>query len=314
MTDTTPTFDADKARLNIAALLESTGRSSFYISEEIGRNRTYIDDFLRGKKKSIPYKEIVAIATKLGVSPNFIAGMQLLPANNDTDLFLPSWGGEDEQTADNWLKSSPVKWNGSRIVATTEDDPYHFKLTVETGERSFAFAEKNYNIPSWAKIDAMSKVNVNTDGIPELDTSIPEIGYPQPVKTHPKGRIYQPGVVIDIWDIPWKYLSDELRLDPKNLDIIAITDSAMTDQSGSGYLDGDRVFIDRSDCNIRRGGVFCITDQDITLVRQIEIVRNSQIDKIKCISYNPRFDNFEAELGEDVKIIGRVVLRIGKPR
>ncbi len=77
-------------------------------------------------------------------------------------------------------------------------------------------------------------------------------------------------------------------------------------------LDGDLAVIDADDTDLSEAGIFASTDGSVITIYKTERVHNSCPLSIKCTPINPDYDAFEARLGIDIKIIGRVRRKITK--
>lgn len=119
---------------------------------------------------------------------------------------------------------------------------------------------------------------------------------------------YSADVVRAEWILPAAFVRDELRLTFGRTEIIAIRGDSMEPD----LRDGDRVLIDRTDTNLRQGGIFAVSDDGEIIVKQVELLRDSQPPKIVCTSRNERYRPVTLTLDGSTFIIGRVAARISR--
>lgn len=110
------------------------------------------------------------------------------------------------------------------------------------------------------------------------------------------------------WILPPSFVRDELRLTFGRTEIIAIRGDSMEPD----LRDGDRVLIDRTDTNLRQGGIFAVSDAGEIIVKQVELVRDSDPLQIICTSRNDRYRPVTLTLDDGTFIIGRVAARISR--
>lgn len=109
------------------------------------------------------------------------------------------------------------------------------------------------------------------------------------------------------WGIPIPFLREELRLNPARVHIIAVRGDSMND----ALFDGDRAIIDLDDTDVSQGGIFAIRDDNNSIIiKQVELVRGTDRQRIRCKSRNPHYEPFDLALSEQVAIIGRVACKI----
>lgn len=111
---------------------------------------------------------------------------------------------------------------------------------------------------------------------------------------------------------PDDYARKELGLYPGRADILLVKGDSMDDGSKYALVDGDRVIIDLASTDLRQGAIFAIWDGEGVIIKQAEIVRNSDPKKLLCTSLNPRYKPFELEITENVHILGRVAAKIAR--
>jgi len=90
----------------------------------------------------------------------------------------------------------------------------------------------------------------------------------------------------------------------KNIEAINVTGDSMEPT----FLNGDIIFLNRSQVDISRGGIFAIQTEDLLLVKRLQ----KRIDgKIDIISDNKEFYPLQIASPEQISIVGRVVGRYG---
>lgn len=119
---------------------------------------------------------------------------------------------------------------------------------------------------------------------------------------------YSADVVRAEWILPPSFVRDELRLTFGRTEIIAIRGDSMEPD----LCDGDRVMIDRTDTNLRQGGIFAVSDSGEIIVKQVELIRDSEPPQIVCTSRNDRYRPVTLTLDSSTFIIGRVAARISR--
>jgi hypothetical protein len=71
--------------------------------------------------------------------------------------------------------------------------------------------------------------------------------------------------------------------------------------------------IDTDDTDVSQGGIFALLDDSVSLIiKQVQLVYESghSTGRIRCTPRNPVYSPFELTLGEDARIIGRVVQKV----
>lgn len=119
---------------------------------------------------------------------------------------------------------------------------------------------------------------------------------------------YSADVVRAEWILPPSFVRDELHLTFGRTEIIAIRGDSMEPD----LRDGDRVLIDRTDINLRQGGIFAVSDSGEIIVKQVELIRDSDPPQILCSSRNDRYRPITLTLDDGTFIIGRVAARISR--
>lgn len=116
------------------------------------------------------------------------------------------------------------------------------------------------------------------------------------------GFVVDRETIKDVWVFSRRYLAEELRLNLRNLVVIEVIGDSMEPTLKSG----DRVLVDMSDRRIGIPGVFVLRDGDGTVAKRLEVVPNSNPQKLKRISDNPLHSTYEV-LAAETNIIGRIV-------
>ena len=110
------------------------------------------------------------------------------------------------------------------------------------------------------------------------------------------------------WILPPSFVKDELGLSFGKAEVLKIQgDSMYPDLS-----DGDRVICDRTDTKVNQGGIFAIFDGDAVIVKQVELVRDSDRPRILCTSRNEKYKPFTLDINSDVFVIGRIAAKIAR--
>lgn len=115
-------------------------------------------------------------------------------------------------------------------------------------------------------------------------------------------------VAADTWTFPPAFLKNELHLSLTASDIVRVRGDSMEPT----LWDGDRVIVDRTDTDVRVDGIFAILDEGSLIIKQVEIVRGTDLVEIVCKSRNPAYSTFTLVLDGNSRVIGRVVARIGR--
>lgn len=118
--------------------------------------------------------------------------------------------------------------------------------------------------------------------------------------------------VIAQWALPPSYVRNELNLSFDMADIISVRGDSMDDGSKFGLSSGDRVIVDRADRDPAQGAIFAVWDGGGVIVKQVELVRGSEPQRIICKSLNPRYEPFELILDENAHIIGRIAAKFAR--
>ena len=114
------------------------------------------------------------------------------------------------------------------------------------------------------------------------------------------------------WQIPETYLS-ELKVRRPAVRIIEVTGDSMYDPAAPGapgsIFPGDRLIVDTSDRRPSPPGPFAVWDGVGVVVKMVEVVYGTDPVRIRMISRNPRYSEYDATVDEAF-IIGRVRARI----
>lgn len=114
------------------------------------------------------------------------------------------------------------------------------------------------------------------------------------------------------WGLPSAYVERELGLSYGFADILPVRGDSMDDGSAKALTSGDRVVIDRKDTDPRQGGIFAVWDGDGVIIKQVEIVRNSNPPQIVCTSRNANYKPIILNMDGNVHIIGRVSAKFSR--
>ncbi|MGV6875891.1 LexA family transcriptional regulator [Pseudochelatococcus sp. B33] len=119
---------------------------------------------------------------------------------------------------------------------------------------------------------------------------------------------YEADAVRAEWILPQSFVRDELHLTFGKTEIIGIRGDSMEPD----LSDGDRVLIDRTDTNLRQGGIFAVSDNGEIIIKQVELIRDSDPLQILCTSRNERYRPITLTLDDGTFVIGRVAARISR--
>jgi phage repressor protein C with HTH and peptisase S24 domain len=118
--------------------------------------------------------------------------------------------------------------------------------------------------------------------------------------------------VVAQWGLPAEFVESELGLRSAEMDIIKVRGDSMDDGSAKGLASGDRVMVDRSDQDVRQGGIFVVFDGVGIIIKQVELDREAQPPRIVCKSLNTRYSPITLTLESPVQVVGRVAARISR--
>jgi len=119
---------------------------------------------------------------------------------------------------------------------------------------------------------------------------------------------YAADVVRSEWLLPKTFVRDELHLSVGRAEIVQIRGDSMEPD----LRDGDRVIVDRTDVNLRQGGIFAVLDGGELIVKQVELVRGTDPAQIVCTSRNQNYSPVTLTLDDGTVVIGRVAARISR--
>jgi len=114
----------------------------------------------------------------------------------------------------------------------------------------------------------------------------------------------------EAWLLPPPFVKAQLGLGAGPVEVRRMRGDSMDDGSPKGIPDGTLVIVDRSDVDPRQGGIFAVDDGGGDIIRQVELVRDSDPPQIACKPRNPHFEIIRLRLGDGVSIVGRVVGKI----
>lgn len=114
------------------------------------------------------------------------------------------------------------------------------------------------------------------------------------------------------WGLPPSYVRNELGLTFGQADILPVRGDSMDDGTKHGLSSGDRVIVDRLDTDPRQGGIFAVWDGGGVIVKQVELVRNTDPPRILCKSRNPSYAPIELVIDGNVHVIGRISAKIAR--
>lgn len=121
-------------------------------------------------------------------------------------------------------------------------------------------------------------------------------------------------VVKDIWRIPESYLRGELRVEASKALIVEVSGDSGYDPANphapGSIFPGDRVIVDARDRRPSPPGPFLVYDGTGLVVKLCEPVHGSDPPRIRLVSRNPSYKEYEVALDEGHAIVGRVRGRI----
>jgi hypothetical protein len=84
------------------------------------------------------------------------------------------------------------------------------------------------------------------------------------------------------------------------------------DSMGDALRRGDFALIDTQQTEIAGGGIFAILEENRSSlsIYQVERVHQSEPGRIRCTPRDPAYTPFDLTLGEDARIIGRVIQKV----
>lgn len=106
--------------------------------------------------------------------------------------------------------------------------------------------------------------------------------------------------VLGTWRLPEFVARRTLRASSKRIHIVECTGDSMEPR----IMDGDFVFIDETKRNPRMPGIFALWEGDGITIKRIEIVANSNPQRLRLIPENEKYSAYEQN-SDEVQIIGR---------
>ena len=263
------------AQENIRKLLAAMNVSSYDVSTRLGKNRTYLDDFLRGRKKSLSSDFAYKLAIYFGVASEYIAGRKTTPENIFKSQFFNPY--EEKLSMD---FSSPKTLLDTLIQRMRLDQ----KDEVFYGLSARLFAE----------LDAQS------DEIDRLDRKIVLLED----ELQAKG-----GKALKHWNFPPEFLTKYDIRSQEDIVIYLCNDRSMVDLNGGGYLQGDYIVIDTRKISLMSGGAFAVSVDGEVILRMVSVATSGSDKNLKLSCLNPKFLPIE-RLSHSVQVIGRAVAHI----
>lgn len=266
----------DRSRENIRKALSLREKTSFEVSLDLSRNRTYLDDFLRGRKQSINAGFLQNLANYLRINREVLDGTQEWSADISALLPVPALSRQGQQAEAEWQAAT----NHVNMImeAMSKVDKPNYKRAVQELERARDVQRTAFH----RMMDAENNV---------LDTR-----YQASKEFHPDK------------DLVDTFLR-ELDLNPSHIELFRVTDNAMQKNANEGFKAGDIAVIDWMKRNYVAGGTFCIVEMNTRYIRQVEFLRQSDRQRIRCKALNPEYPDFDLDV-EQVAIVGRVVAQL----
>lgn len=259
------------ARSNIQAALSYRGKSSFEASTALGRNRTYLDDFLKGRKESIAATFKNNLADLLDLHSSYFDGIRT------------------------WEETSLLPARG------TEATLAHFEIVSDQIREEIAHL--NEKAASGSDIDdkladALESLSQNESLIKMLRRQ------PQPEEKMPEGiRLLKRHA----WSIPQSYANDILHTSSEMLAVYPIIDNSMRDNAGNGFSVGDRVFADLSNTDTQNGGIFAVSTKNGVVIRSVDPTASGRGRVLICRALNTLYPAFEISPEVSTRVVGRIV-------
>ena len=262
------------ARANIRRALELRNKSSFDVSVTLGKNRTYLDDFLRNRKQSISGRFKSQLASLLNVHESYLNGHDDLPVSVEHII-----GAEGHP-------------NKLRVLDRRISE-IDFLLEV---------SKKNSRGFFGKKIDS----DENFEGIFGIrDSLIKEREW----LLENKGKHRNSNERID-WVFPDAFMRDQLKVNDEEIAVFPVNDTSMTRDTGLGFHVGDHIIISKRSFDLRLGGLFLISSDQSLFVRQVELLEDSSPLRVRCRAYNSDYPTFDLEIGGKVRVLGKAVATI----
>ena len=280
---------AEAARAALRILLEERGASSFKMSEALGRNRTYLDDFLRSKKRSLPPLEAKMLGWVFDIDMAYLMGFRQIETDKHRrkPFDIEDIGSQDAKRLEDL--SSEVRSLGFDLAQVRASDPGTGKTTVGTapglrGDPAFCVPEILYSID----------------------------GYPEPEAIREDGsRVYRSKDLAGLWYIPKSVIEKEISAAWSSIDVVLCRDDSLLDDEGTGISRGDRVIIDRSRVNPRLHRLFVIEYDGKLLVRFVDREGQPAGNFAEVHKLTQKVALGRGDPSPEVRLVGRVVMKLG---
>lgn len=263
------------ARDNLRRAMEIRGMTSFDLSEKIGRNRTYIDDFIRGRKRSISSSSARQTAVILNIAEKYVTGDEELPVKI-----------EFNDTYEYWEKFSEYLTK-KMIELDAEADPHVSDLVAKLAR----------DIPGF---QSALQTFMDSEGVRE------SVMYKVPYEN----QIRQISILKDSWSLPSSYIDSELNTSLEDILVLPVPDMSMARSGVNGILRGEYLIIDKSKVDVINGGIFALFAAGHILFRRVELISQAEPTRLLCKAANPEYSSFEVSLGTDVRVVGRAVAHL----
>ncbi len=265
------------ARANIRRALELRNKSSFDVSVTLGKNRTYLDDYLRDRKQSISGVFAFQLARLLNMQVSYIQGLDDLP---DTAEHIIEAEGEVNQikNLDQRIKDINTLLDEGRRIHNRRG---LFGKKVDSGDKLDDLMEIRDDLVQQREWIAEGKTSVGTNPRERFD-----------------------------WVFPDAFMRDQLKINPKEMAVFSVHDTSMTRENGIGFHVGDQIIISKKTLDLRLGGLFLISSNQSLFVRQVELLAENSPLRIRCRAYNSDYPTFDLEIGGEVRVLGKAVAAI----
>lgn len=263
-----------QSRTNIRRALESRGLTSFEVSVALNKNRTYLDDYLRDRKKSITAEFMSKLSRYLNISGSYISGIEEFP--------------EDQNNLVTYEQN--VRDFQSRFELTQNE-----KKKLSDAQKGLQIADESEALRIQAEIDILqARLNLFTQDSDLSQTRL---------STYPTKY----NRTRSDWVIPNRVIEGQLGTVQENVSVYPVTDSAMSKEASTGLSVGDHVIIDRGRKDLRSGGIFLVREDASLFLRQVQLIDPGPPPKVMCKASNPDYPSFELTLGLKTELVGKVV-------
>ena len=269
-----PSYSA--ARANIRRALELRNKSSFDVSVTLGKNRTYLDDFLRNRKQSISSRFITQLASLLNIHESYIGGYDDFP--DDIQNIIEAEG----------------KPNRLKILDRRIKDVDHF---LEEGKKIYGRGLFGKKIDSDERLESL--VYLKDSLTSQRETLL--------------GSKSETILIQDNgcdWIFPDAFMRDQLKANITEIAVYSVHDTSMTRETGLGFHVGDHIIISKKGFDLRLGGLFLISSDQSLFVRQVELLAENSPARIRCRAYNSDYPTFDLEIQGNVRVVGKAVAAI----